>query len=174
MYFAPSRYSETTLRLAEMAITSASVCFETRSAVRCRVPVSSERIVGSGMSCTFAHTILVPFEASRIAPSILRELVEHRGRVVHFQLDATRQQEAELFRLPNADQGAGMALDDVVEPLTYRGAWGDHLKGSYEPRFLPGFELCDVVPGIRHEGQFYVNCAFALIGPHLQFVIAGV
>ena len=53
-----------------MAITSASVCFETRSAVRCRVPVSSERIVGSGISWTFAHRILVPLAASMIAPSI--------------------------------------------------------------------------------------------------------
>ena len=53
-----------------MAITSASVCFETRSAVRWRVPVSSDRIVGSGISCTFAHRILVPLEASTIAPSI--------------------------------------------------------------------------------------------------------
>jgi hypothetical protein len=48
-------------------------------------------------------------------------------------------------------------LDDVVEPLAHRGAWGDHLKGPYEPRFLPGFEFCDVVPGVRHEGQFYGN-----------------
>jgi hypothetical protein len=65
------QYRETTLRLALIAITSASVCFETRSAVRWRVPVSRERIVGSGMSWTFAHMILVPFAARMIAPSIL-------------------------------------------------------------------------------------------------------
>ena len=51
-------------------MTSASVCFETRSAVRWRVPVSSELIVGSGMSCTLAHWILVAFSDSVIAPSI--------------------------------------------------------------------------------------------------------
>ena len=54
-----------------MAITSAPVCFETRSAVRCRVPVSSDRIVGSGISWTFAQQILVAFSESTIAPSIL-------------------------------------------------------------------------------------------------------
>ena len=37
-----------------------SAC-ETRSAVRWRVPVSSERIVGSGISWTFAHVIFVAF-----------------------------------------------------------------------------------------------------------------
>jgi hypothetical protein len=55
----------------EIAITTARVCFDTRSAVRWRVPVSSERIVGSGISCTFAQRILVPFEARTMAPSIL-------------------------------------------------------------------------------------------------------
>ena len=57
-------------RSAEIAITSASVCLETRSAVRCRVPVSSEMIVGSGISCTFAQRILVAFSDRMIAPSI--------------------------------------------------------------------------------------------------------
>ena len=54
-----------------MAMTSASVCFETRSAVRCRVPVSSERMVGSGMSWTLAIVIFVALAFSAIAPSIL-------------------------------------------------------------------------------------------------------
>jgi hypothetical protein len=63
-------------------------------------------------------------------------------------------------------------LDDVVEPLAHRGAWSDHLKGPYEPRFLPGFELCDVVPGVRHEGQFYGNGArFAAIGLVCRFFL---
>ena len=70
MYFAPSANSETTSRRSEIEITSASVCFDTRSAVRWRVPVSRERIVGSGVSCTLAHMILVAFWESVIAPSI--------------------------------------------------------------------------------------------------------
>ena len=51
-------------------MTSESVCLETRSAVRWRVPVSELRIVGSGMSWTFAHEILVVFADRMIAPSI--------------------------------------------------------------------------------------------------------
>ena len=51
-------------------MTSASVCLETRSAVRWRVPVSSERIVGSGMSWTLAVAIFVAFAFRTIAPSI--------------------------------------------------------------------------------------------------------
>ena len=51
-------------------MTSASVCFDTRSAVRWRVPVSVVRIVGSGISWTFAHGILVALALSAIAPSI--------------------------------------------------------------------------------------------------------
>ena len=70
MYLTPSTYSETTSRRCEIAITSASVCLETRSAVRWRVPVSCERIVGSGISCTFAIVIFVAFALRMIAPSI--------------------------------------------------------------------------------------------------------
>ena len=36
-------------------MTGAPVCFATRSAVRCRVPVSSEGIVWSGIRCTLAR-----------------------------------------------------------------------------------------------------------------------
>ena len=70
MYLAPSTYSETTSRRWEMAMTSASVCLETRSAVRWRVPVSSERIVGSGISWTLASAIFVALALRTIAPSI--------------------------------------------------------------------------------------------------------
>ena len=69
-YFVPSTYTDTTSRRWETAITSASVCFDTRSAVRWRVPVSCERIVGSGISWTFAIVIFVAFALRMIAPSI--------------------------------------------------------------------------------------------------------
>ena len=51
-------------------MTSASVCLDTRSAVRWRVPVSVVRIVGSGISWTLHHGIFVAFALSAIAPSI--------------------------------------------------------------------------------------------------------
>ena len=69
-YLAPPAYSDTTSRRSEIVTTSASVCLETRSAVRCRVPVSRDRMVGSGVSWTFAHMILVALCDSVIAPSI--------------------------------------------------------------------------------------------------------
>jgi hypothetical protein len=77
-------------------------------------------------------------------------LIEQRGRVVDVELDAARQQEAELLRLPQADEGAGSALDDVVQSLPYCRAGSNHLKGPNEPRFLPRLELCDIVSGVRH------------------------
>ena len=49
----------TVSRCCEIEMTSAPVCFATRSAVRCRVPVSSDGIVGSGISWTFAYAIFV-------------------------------------------------------------------------------------------------------------------
>jgi len=53
-----------------MATTRASVCLDTRSAVRWRVPVSEERIVGSGISCTLHQAIRVALPLRAIAPSI--------------------------------------------------------------------------------------------------------
>ena len=58
-------------RCCEIEITSAPVCFATRSAVRCRVPVSFDGIVGSGISWTFAYEIFVSVGVTMIAPSIL-------------------------------------------------------------------------------------------------------
>src|SRR5947209_6934866 len=46
MYLTPSTYTETTSRRWEIATTRASVCLETRSAVRCLVPVSRRRPPG--------------------------------------------------------------------------------------------------------------------------------
>ena len=51
-------------------MTRAVVCFATRSAVRWRVPVSAEAIVGSGMSWTFAYAIREADSLTMIAPSI--------------------------------------------------------------------------------------------------------
>ena len=79
MYLVPSTYTATTSRRWEMAITSASVCLETRSAVRCLVPVSCERIVGSGISCTFAIVILVALALRMMAPSIFATWYRNAG-----------------------------------------------------------------------------------------------
>ena len=63
-------YRETVSRACEIEITSAPVCLATRSAVRCRVPVSDEAIVGSGISWMLADTIRVADAFRMIAPSI--------------------------------------------------------------------------------------------------------
>ena len=58
------------------------------------------------------------------------------------------------------------ALDDVIEALAQRGARRDHLQSPDEPGLLTVFKLCDFIPGIRHDGQFYAIagfCAFGLI-----------
>ena len=60
----------TVSRCCEAETTRAPVCFATRSAVRWRVPVSLEGIVGSGISCTFARASFVIAEFTMIAPSI--------------------------------------------------------------------------------------------------------
>ena len=79
MYLTPSTYSDTTSRRSETATTIASVCLETRSAVRCRVPVSSVRIVGSGVSWTLTWAILVALALSTIAPSIFASSYRNAG-----------------------------------------------------------------------------------------------
>ena len=60
----------TVSRCCEIETTSAPVCFATRSAVRWRVPVSSDGIVGSGISWTFAHASRLIASSTMIAPSI--------------------------------------------------------------------------------------------------------
>ena len=52
-------------------MTGKPVCFATRSAVRCRVPVSSLWMVWSGIRCTAARWIRVTSASRMMPPSIL-------------------------------------------------------------------------------------------------------
>ena len=92
-------------------------------------------------------------------PVHLRQLVEQLGRVVHVDLDAAGEQEAELLRLAQADESACPGGHDVVETLPDGSARSDHLERPDQPGLLPGFELSSVVPGIRHTCEFYANGA---------------
>jgi hypothetical protein len=67
----------------------------------------------------------------------LGHLVEQRGRVVDLELDAAREEEAQLLDLADEDQPAGARVDDVVDALTQRRAGCDHLQRLDEPGFLP-------------------------------------
>src|SRR6266536_6250995 len=66
-------------RCCEIETTSAPVCFATRSAVRCLVPVSFDGIVGSGISWTLAYAIFVSGELTMIAPSIFASSYRNCG-----------------------------------------------------------------------------------------------
>src|SRR5680860_796453 len=60
-----------TSRAAEIETTRASICLATRSAVRWRVPVSTDEMLGSGIKWTLAVVMRSPWRSSRMAPSIL-------------------------------------------------------------------------------------------------------
>ena len=46
------------------------------------------------------------------------------------------------------------AWHDVVEALPNRRARRDHLERPDQPGFLPGLELCNVIPGVRHGSNY--------------------
>ena len=103
-------------------MTSASVCLETRSAVRWRVPVSR------GEDRRVRHQLHVgPGDLGRLGveddrPVHLRHLVEHRRRVVDVELDPAGEQVGDVARVADDDQAAGAGVDDVVDPLAQRAA----------------------------------------------------
>ncbi len=66
-----STYSEIVAIEADTDTTGTPVCRATRSAVRCRVPVSTVSIAGSGISWTPARTMRSVSAVSTMAPSIL-------------------------------------------------------------------------------------------------------
>ncbi len=70
-YFEFPRYRVITFLLWDMDMTVQPVCRATLSAVRCLIPVSSEKIEGSGISCVFAYSILPASQLRIIPPSIL-------------------------------------------------------------------------------------------------------
>ena len=136
-------------------MTSASVCLETRSAVRCRVPVSSERMVGIRHQLDVGHRDPRRVAVEDDGAVHLRHLVEQRRRVVDVELDPTREEEAELLRIADDDEATSAGVEDVVEALAQCRAGGDHLQGLHEPGLLAAFELGELIPGtLRHQGRF--------------------
>ena len=67
------------LRRWEIATTSALVCRLTRSAVRCRMPVSAVGSVGSGIRCTFALSIRSHLSIEKDRPVHLGKLEQALG-----------------------------------------------------------------------------------------------
>ena len=81
----------------------------TRSAVRCRVPVSADAIVGSGISWTFAWTMRLARRVEDDRAVHLRELVQVLRRERQVDLHAAREHELQLARVAEHDQCAEMA-----------------------------------------------------------------
>jgi hypothetical protein len=76
----------------------------------------------------------------------LGQLVEHRRRVVHVQLDAAGEQEGELVGVADDEQAARPRIHDVVDALPDRRARRDHLERLHQPGLLPRFELSELFP----------------------------
>ena len=124
-YRAGPTNSVTVSRCCETEMTMAPVCFATRSAVRCRVPVSSEGIVGSGMSWTFAHASRLRRRVDDDRAVHLRELVEELRPEGRVEADPARVEERELVRVADDDERALVGADDVVDRLAERRARRD-------------------------------------------------
>ena len=67
-------------------------------------------------------------------------------------------------------------LDDGVDALPDGGAGRDHLERPYQPGLLTGFQLCDVVPGVRHAAADSTATARfpAFRGVRFRLLTAGV
>jgi hypothetical protein len=52
----------------------------------------------------------------------------------------------QAIRVADDDETAGPGVDDVVDPLTHRSAWGDHLQCLDQPGLLPRLELSELFP----------------------------
>ena len=93
----------TVSRCCEIEMTSASVCLATRSAVRCRVPVSrrGDRRVGHELDVRVDELRDVRVEDDRAVH--LRQLVEELGRERQVEPHPAREEERELVRLADDD-----------------------------------------------------------------------
>ena len=106
-------------------MTGKPVCLATRSAVRWRVPDSSDGIDGSGIRCTAARTMRVPSLDSTTAPSILHS---SRSRVAENSTSSCEAAGAQRLDDPvvaQHDQRARAAAQDAFETVTQRRARRD-------------------------------------------------
>ena len=118
-------------------MTGKPVCLATRSAVRCRVPVSSDGIVWSGIRCTAARMIRVMSRSMMIAPSILAS--SRRPVAVNGTSSSKPPVEIAVDGLVVAehDQRAGARAQDPVETVAQAGAGRDRGQRLAEPRITP-------------------------------------
>ena len=100
-------------------ITGCPVCLATRSAVRWRVPISSDKMLGSGMRCTAARWIWLPAPSKMMAPSIL---ASSRSRVAENSMSSVKpplQSASTVFVVAQHHQAAGAPAQNPLEAVPH-------------------------------------------------------
>src|ERR671921_412040 len=90
-------------------MTGNPVCRATRSAVRCRVPVSWVGVVESGIRWTPASTMRVASRSHRIAPAGRREL--------DVEVESAGAERLDGLVIPEHDERTGTTAENAFEPL---------------------------------------------------------
>ena len=101
-------------------ITGKPVCRATRSAVRCRVPVSSEGIDGSGIRCTAACRMRVASLSSDDRAVHLGQLAQAGGGEGDVEEEAAGGDRVDGLVAAQHEQGAGAAAQDALEAVAQR------------------------------------------------------
>ena len=102
-------------------MTGTEIWRATRSAVRCRVPVSFVGMSGSGTRWTLARAMRVPSEARMIAPSIFASSDSRWGVNSASSRNPPEQMLRTVGPVADDDERAHLRLQDAVDALTQRG-----------------------------------------------------
>ena len=128
-------------------ITGKPVCRATRSAVRCRVPVSSEGIVGSGIRCTAARRIRAASRSSDDRAVHLGQLAQPGGGERDVEEEAAGGDRVDGLVAAEHEQGAGAAAQDPLEAVAQGGAGGDAGQRRAQPEHVVRAVVrCHVAP----------------------------
>ena len=110
----------------------------TRSAVRCRVPVSEVGMVALGMRWTLARAIREASGGQDDGPVHLGQLGQPLGAELGVEQEAARADGEHARAVAHHHQGAALGPQDPVESVTERPAGSRHGQGVTERRALTG------------------------------------
>ena len=102
---------------SDTEITGTLIDRATRSAVRCRVPVSEVGTFGLGTRWTLARAMRLASGASTMAPSILASSRRPLGAERGVEQEPARADVEHVGTVADDDQGAHARLQDAVETL---------------------------------------------------------
>ena len=111
---------------AETDSTGTSIERATRSAVRCRVPVSEVGMVASGIRWTLARAIREALAARMMAPSILASSDRRWGLNSASSRNPPEQIDRTCGTVPDHHQCAPLGPEDPVEAVAQRPPGGGH------------------------------------------------